>query len=150
MHRRPGWWPLADRGSGVLALRRRVVFASCWVLRVILSEEISSFPGSFLPSKRRGWAVSLKPGVSSSLSPDELAEMVSFRVLSGSTGKRLFSSLGFGPLLVSGLESTGSAGARAQAVNTHRCAHPEADYQDPRMTPFPRHRQGCSELGHLK
>jgi hypothetical protein len=36
VHRWPGWWPLDDRGSGVLALRRRGVFASCWVFSVIL------------------------------------------------------------------------------------------------------------------
>lgn len=39
VHRRPGWWPRGDRGSGVLARRRRGVFASCWVFSVILGGE---------------------------------------------------------------------------------------------------------------
>lgn len=45
--RRPGWWPREDRGSGVLARRRREVFASCWVFSVILGW---GGLGSFLPS----------------------------------------------------------------------------------------------------
>lgn len=64
MHRRPGCCPRDDRGNGVLALRRRVVFASCWVLSVILSGEVSLFSGSFLPSflpKEGSWAVSPWP-----------------------------------------------------------------------------------------
>ena len=56
--RRPGWWPRADRGSGVLARRRTGVFASCWVFRVILGK--GSFLPSFLPSfcKKWEWVVS--------------------------------------------------------------------------------------------
>lgn len=57
--RRLGWWPRGDKGSGVLARRRKEVFASCWVFSVILVGDTWLLPSFLLSVSKKGeWAVS--------------------------------------------------------------------------------------------